>query len=109
MPDINIDMENKVITVDFTEVEYKALSWVDKEPLAGVVDRIKRKVDFAISEAVKWEMNERLNDPDASIMPATREELIMQSTRPSLAEQADAIDENGSTISPGTRQYEPNV
>ncbi len=105
MPEISIDTENKIITIDFTEVEYKALSWLDENPFAGIIDRIERKVDYAINEAVKWEMESRLKDPSVTSMPASRDELIMQSTRPSLAEKIAAVDENGSSLSPGERQY----
>jgi hypothetical protein len=105
MPNVNVDIENKTITIDFTEVEYKALSWIDKNPFDGIVDRINRKVDYAITEAVRWEMDERLKDPSITTMPASRDELIMGSSRPPLSEQVDAIDANGSNLSPGERKY----
>lgn len=92
MPEISINRETYVVTIDFTEVEYKALSWVDEDPLSGIVERINGKVEYAIEEAVRYELSQRFQDPGATTMPASKEELILSSTRPSLAEQRGSLE-----------------
>jgi hypothetical protein len=92
MPEISIDMENKSISVDFSEAEYRALSWLDEDPFTGIVKRINGKVEYAIEEAVRYEMAERFKDPSINTMPASKEELIMTSMRPSLLEQKTELE-----------------
>lgn len=96
MPNFQFDHSTKVITIDFTDAEYKALSWQEEDPFAGIKQRVEAKVEVAWTEAVREEMRLHIADPNTATMPANEEQLIMQSTRPSykeVREQLIALDE----------------
>lgn len=89
MPNFQLDYDNKVITIDFTEAEYKALSWQDEDPLIGIKKRIQDKVEYAWNDAVKQEVKLNIENPDMATMPANEEELILSSIRQTVKEKKD--------------------
>lgn len=91
MPNFSFDHDLKVITIDFTEAEYKVLSWQEEDPFAGIKQRVESKVEYAWVEAVREELRIKFNDPSVATMPADEETLIMESTRPSLRDKVENL------------------
>jgi len=68
--------------IELTDVEVKALSFVMADPQDWTENAIKERARIAIDEIVQAETMRMLNDPTISVIPSSKEEIVMAAELP---------------------------
>ena len=68
--------------IELTDVEVKALSFVMADPQNWTENAIKERARIAIDEIVQAETMRMLNDPSISVIPSSKEEIVLAAELP---------------------------
>jgi hypothetical protein len=74
----------KTFTITITDMEEKALSYVMASPEEWTQNAITERARIAIEEIVASETERMLTDPSISIIPSSKEDIIMAAVIPML-------------------------
>jgi len=68
--------------IELTDVEVKALRFVMADPEQWTENAIKERARIAIDEIVQAETMRMLNDPSITVIPSSKEEIVMAAEVP---------------------------
>lgn len=68
--------------IELSEVEVKALSFVMADPKDWTENAVKERARIAIDEIVQAETMRMLNDPSISVIPSSKEEIVLAAELP---------------------------
>jgi hypothetical protein len=84
-------MSNVVVTVSLTPVQYKAFQYVAYSPEEWIQNAAVSRAISAIDEVYKQEVERMVNDPTVTSIPADKETIVLNCTKPSAKQIQDSI------------------
>ena len=84
-------MSNVVVTVSLTPVQYKAFQYVAYSPEEWIQNAVVSRAISAIDEVYKQEVERMMNDPTVTSIPADKETIVLNCTKPSAKQIQDSI------------------
>lgn len=91
MADYVLDNDTHSLTVSLAEYEVKAMEFFVEDALLDIKKRVSEKIKTYVDIAVTEELSNKIDDPDTASMPASKEQLIMSSTRQSLVDSLSTV------------------
>ncbi len=79
-------------TIELTEVEDKAMWSIANTPQDWIENVVKNRARKAINEIYKSEVERMTNDPDITIIPADKNQVVLDADVPTWKERSDAME-----------------
>lgn len=71
-----------IITIELTEAEAKALSYISSSPQEWAENAVKERARLAIDQIFQMEVARMLADPNTTSIPADREAVVLAANLP---------------------------